>query len=290
MGDQERSIFEKSLNSNELLSLIEDFLIHRRVLLYRNVSSESLPVHDSLSDIVICGRDVLSFQAASDQQLLGSSILLASICIAVDHIGFVCETSYNMLRMQKMDSSMLTILHVFAYIAGAKYFTNGDHSVSMTVIKSLVTVLEREITSTETCYCRPLSVLQLGFPLCKDCPYSVGAVPMDEVVSLLIEKLHNYVLTNLSYKDLSEEIVFMNFEAPDSNETRKPSSDNEKIFSVKCGNCDVCGCHHKAGLSIAPDTVSCKTLFDLGDVLSLLELVAANMVSFSHSFCLCYYY
>ncbi|KAK1375650.1 hypothetical protein POM88_031843 [Heracleum sosnowskyi] len=257
IGDLERRcIFE-----NELLSLIEDFMIHRRVLLYCNVSSESLHVHDPIGDIVIGGGDILSFRAASDQQLLGSSVILASICVAVDHIGFVCGTSYNMLRMRKMDSSMLAILHVFAYIAGAKYFTNSDHSLSMTVMKSLVTVLEREISSTETSYCRPSSVLHLGFPPYKDCPYSVGALPMDAVVSLLTGKLHNYVLTNVS----------------NENRNKKPSSDDGKIFCVQRGNCDVPGCHHKAGLSISPDTVSCKTLFDLGEILSLLELVAANM-------------
>lgn len=264
IGDIERRcIFE-----NELRSLIKDFLIHRRVL-YCNASSESLG-HDPIGDIVISGGDILSFQAASDQQLLGSSIIFASICVAVDHVGFVCETSYNMLRMRKVDSLMLAILHVFAYIAGVKYITSSDHSLSMTVMKSLVTVLEREMASTETSYCRPLSVLQLAFPPYKDCPYSVGAVPMDVVVSMLIEKLRNYVLTN-------EETVYMNFDAPDSYENKNPSSDNGKIFCVQHGNCDVPGCQHKAGLFVSPDTLSCKTLLDLGEVLSLLELVAANM-------------
>ncbi|KAK1369136.1 hypothetical protein POM88_035228 [Heracleum sosnowskyi] len=232
MDDLETRSIEELLNLDELLSLIEDFLIHRRVLLHRDVLSESLPLYDPKSNIISSGGDMLSFQAASDQQLISASVVLTSICLAVDHIGFVCETSYNLLKMRKIDSSTLAILHVFAFISGAKYFTNCDHSLSMIVLKSLITFFEREMSST--------SVVQFGFPACKNCPYAVSAIPMDDVVSLLIEKLHNYVLSNVSFEDLKEATVYM----------------NDKV--VTCGTL-------------------CETLLYLGDVLSLLELLASNM-------------
>lgn len=268
MDDLETRSIEELLNLDELLSLIEDFLIHRRVLLHRNVLSESLPLYDPKSDTIVSGGDMLSYQAASDQQLISASVVLASICLAVDHIGFVCETSYNLLKMRKIDSSTLAILHVFAYISGAKYFTNCDHSLSMTVLKSLVTVLEREMSST--------SVAQLGFPPCKNCPYAGSAFPMDVVVSLLIKKLHNYVLSNVSYEDLRKATVYMNDEAPCSNENREPSSGDGEISCVQCGKFDV-SCSHKARMSTSSEAVSCGTLLYLGDVLSLLELLASNM-------------
>ncbi|XP_074333770.1 uncharacterized protein LOC141671422 isoform X2 [Apium graveolens] len=164
MDDLETRSIEELLNLDELLSLIEDFLIHRRVLIHRDdVLSESLPLYDPKSDIIVSDGDMLSFQAASDQQLISASVVLVSICLAIDDIGFVCETSYNLLKMRKIDSSTLAILHVFAYISGAKYLNNCDHSLSMTVLKSLVTVFEREMSST--------SVVQLGFPPCTNCPY-----------------------------------------------------------------------------------------------------------------------
>lgn len=265
MDDLETRSIEKLLNLDELLSLVEDFLIHRRVLLHCDVSSES-----SKSDIILSGGVMLSFQAASDKQLISASLVLASICVAVDHIGFVCETAYNMLKMRRIDSSALAILHVFAYISGAKYFTNCDHSLSMTVLKSLVAVLEREMSST--------CAVQHEFPPCKNCPYSVSAIPMDVVVSLLIKKLHNCVLSNVSFEDLRVTTVCMNDEAEVSNENRELSSDDGEIFCVQCGKFDVPCCSRKAKMSTSSEAVSCTLLY-LGDVLSLLELVASNMVN-----------
>lgn len=266
MDDLETKSVDELLNLDELLSLIEDFLIHRRVV-HCDVLSESLAVNDPKLDNNASGRNMLSFQAASDQQLISASLVLASICLAVDHIGVVCETSYNMLKMRRIDSSTLAILHVFAYISGDKYFTNCDYSLSMTVVKSLVNFLEREMSS--------ISAPQVGFPRCKNCPYSGNAIPMDIVVSLLIKKLHSYVLSNVSYEDLREATVYMNYEAPIGNENREPSSGDGENPQVQCHKFDV-PCSQKTRMS-----TSCRTLLYLGDVLSLLELVASIMVKFT---------
>ncbi|WOG84884.1 hypothetical protein DCAR_0104069 [Daucus carota subsp. sativus] len=262
MDDLETKSVDELLNLDELLSLIEDFLIHRRVV-HCDVLSESLAVNDPKLDNNASGRNMLSFQAASDQQLISASLVLASICLAFDHIGVVCETSYNMLKMRRIDSSTLAILHVFAYISGDKYFNNCDYSLSMTVVKSLVNFLEREMSS--------ISAPQVGFPRCKNCPYSGNAIPMDIVVSLLIKKLHSYVLSNVSYEDLREATVYMNYEAPIGSENREPSSGDGENPQVQCHKFDV-PCSQKTRMS-----TSCRTLLYLGDVLSLLELVASIM-------------
>lgn len=270
-----RRMFEELLNLDELLNLIEDFLVDRRVLVHGDVSSDSLLVIESRASIVLSdGNVILSFQAASAQQLVAAAIVLASLCAAIDHIGFVCEASYNIFKMQNIDSSTLAILHVFAYISGAKYFINNDYSLLVTVIKSLVTFLERAKMSTgSTSYCQSLIKVQLGFPPCYECPFSEGVVSMDVVVSLLMEKLDNYALSDVTYEDLIESIVFLNSKALDSKEKTKPCSG----LCVQYRNYDASLCLHKSGMATSPETDSDKTLSNLGDVLSLFELVASNM-------------
>ncbi|KAK1377363.1 hypothetical protein POM88_033556 [Heracleum sosnowskyi] len=77
---------------------------------------------------------------------------------------------------------------------------------------------------------------------------------MDVLVSGLIKKLHNHILSNVSYEDLRKETAaYMNEEAPGSNDNRD-SGDGE-----------------------ISEIVSCGTLLYLGDVISLLEHVASTM-------------
>ncbi|KAA8514821.1 hypothetical protein F0562_018000 [Nyssa sinensis] len=205
-----RSMFSELCHLDELLTLIEDFLIDRRVLVYNDVSSESSPVCDSRVKIFLNGVDIiLSFETALTHQLVAAGIVLASICAAVDHIGFICEASYNIVRPQKFDSSlMLTILHVFVYLCGSKYFTQNNYCLLMNVLKSLVMFLERENLLTDSAPSLPFPAEDWPeFPSCIKCAFSEGAVSMDIVILLLLEKLQNCAFSANMHQDLMESTI-----------------------------------------------------------------------------------
>lgn len=274
-----RRVFEELLNLDDLLNLIEDFLIERRVLVYVNVDPDALPVVDARATVILSDRIVLSFQVASAQHLIAAAVVLASICTAVDHIGFLCEASYNIFKMQKIDSSMLDILHVFAIISGAEYLRTREYSLLMTVIKSLVTFLERENLPTgSTWCCQALFKGQPGVPPFNECPFADGVVSMEEVVSLLIGKLHNYASSDFTNEGLVESIVLLDSKAVDGKEKSKSWSGDGQILCAQCRKCDASFCLHKTQKSCSVESDSDGTLFHLGDVLSLVELVASNMV------------
>ncbi|KAI8029638.1 hypothetical protein LOK49_LG01G00030 [Camellia lanceoleosa] len=284
MSDVEtRSAFTELCFFGELLVLVEDFLLDRRVLVCSNVSSESLPKSGSTVNILLNEEEIiLSHGMAPTHQLVAGAIVLASICATTDHIGFLCEASYNIFRMQNLDtSSMLTVLHVFAHMCGSKYFNLADYSLLMTVMKSLVTFLEREKVSSDYIYCIPSAdEVRSELPLCTKCPFSKGAVSMDIVISMLFEKLQNHVLSIVVHQDLMESVNSLNFE-PDAlsrNEKIKKTSGHEGAFGIFSMNCSGSSCLNKFGM---PTTHSNSTvdenLCHFTDVLSLVELVACNM-------------
>ncbi|KAL5709092.1 hypothetical protein ACHQM5_019816 [Ranunculus cassubicifolius] len=80
----------------------------------------------------------------------------------------------------------LTMLHVFALVCGSAYLNLRSHSLVMSVIRCIVTLLERDI-GTET-LTTPL------FHPCAECVFSKGVeVAVDKISSLLLEKLQECV-------------------------------------------------------------------------------------------------
>lgn len=196
-----RTKFAKICDLEELITLIRNFLIDGEILVCNtDTSSETLSLPHS---------------KASLHELVVAAVLLASVCEAFDRIEFISELSYTIFRITSF--STMTLLHVFAYVCGEKLLSCGDCNLIMTVIKSLVTHCEQKKVSP-------------GFPSCAKCPFSTGAVSMEELASLLLKKL----------SDCSKHMFGMT---------------TYKSFTV-------------------PD----DTLSDLGDVLSLLELLATKMV------------
>ncbi|GJT27653.1 hypothetical protein Tco_0907928, partial [Tanacetum coccineum] len=200
ISDEEiRTMFTKVCHLDELLTLIQSFLIDGRVLRPVDIISETLPSPDS---------------KASLHQLVLGAVLLASVCAAFDCIDFIVETSFTISSITS--SSTLIFLHVFAYVCGEKLLAHGDYSLIMTVVKSLVAYCERENLSP-------------GFPQCAKCPFSDGAVSMEELALLLLKQLSGCSMNNL------------------------------RMTTYKS------------------DTVPDDSLSNLGDVLSLLELLASKM-------------
>ncbi|CAI9275635.1 unnamed protein product [Lactuca saligna] len=170
MSDVEtRSIFEKVCNLDDLITLIQEFIINERVVIHSDINPESLSSSDS---------------KASLQQLVIGAVFLASICVAFDRIDSICETSYTISHITTPSTS--TFLHIFGYICGEKLLSQvGDYSLIMTVVSSLVTYHEKENPSSS----------------CAKCPFLIGAVSMEEVASLLLNKLKS---TTVSDGDLSD--------------------------------------------------------------------------------------
>ncbi|XP_060203116.1 uncharacterized protein LOC132631555 isoform X2 [Lycium barbarum] len=136
-----RRVFVESCNLYDVLSLMEDFLLHGKLLVHA-ASSDSKLASDSGINLILDGRSIsLCKQPAPTQLLLIGGILLASVCAAVDHVGFVCEASCNILMMLRSDA--LNFLHVFAYLCGSKYFTSKEYGLAMTVMKSLVMLIHK---------------------------------------------------------------------------------------------------------------------------------------------------
>lgn len=231
MSDAEgRRIFSEFGCLDESLSLLEDFLIHGRVFVCMDASSKMMVECHSRN--ILLDDMHISHRPASADELVAGSIVLASLCAAFDHIGFICETSYNFLQIRRLNRSLvLTILHVFAYLGGEKFFNFSNYNL-VTVMKSIVTFLEGDRLSDSAGSCIP-SVSNLGNELCPcvRCPFSEDAVSVDTATSLLLESLKkNAFLGPVSQDELE--------------------------------------CNSNSNLTVC----------NLSDLLSLVELVASNMV------------
>ncbi|WCJ34296.1 maternal effect embryo arrest 22 [Euphorbia peplus] len=276
MSDVEaRSLFMDFCFTDGLLGLFEDFLLNGQLVLHTGVSSEASSECDARMSAFLDGVNIsLSYEPASSDQVLAGSCILALICTAVDRIELIWEASYNLLRSHKYDNNvLLTILHIFANFSGKKFFSSKEYSLTMTVVKSIVTNLEREIPSvTSTCH-SSLPEPKVWFHPCVECPFD--AVSKDTALLVLSEKLHSYAHITLHQMDVgslsNSQDVYCNYN------TKYNTSETE----VSCGidvNCDA-SCVLSA--SVMPtahfNSVGSGTLCELSDVLSLVELLACYM-------------
>lgn len=245
----------------ELLAVIEDFLLQRKVLVCGDVSAESEILRTSKLNLTLNGNAImLSEVVASAHLLVAGGSLLASLCSAFDHIGFVCEVSSNIIRMQKFNPAvMLAVLHSFAHICGSKYLTLQQYSVAMTVVKSLVMFLEKQTLSTDSSSFFPSDVENPSkFWLCSNCPFSEGGVSMEDVALLLLENLQKLCRSESWPQD---SLALVNLLGP-------------REWSHEEGTEEVSGLREAAPLSSTSDENFC----DFIDILSLVEVLASFMV------------
>ncbi|KAJ4702918.1 putative Maternal effect embryo arrest 22 [Melia azedarach] len=259
-----RSVFDK-LCLDELLGLIEDFLVDGEIMQCTNVSSETMNRCDSKINIFLDGVNVtLSVEAASAAQLVAGSIILASISAATDQIGFICEASYNIFRMRQSDTSLvLMILHIFAYLGGEKIFTSRKYYLTMTMLKSVITCLEGGCLSVGACSSISSSEVRAKFHPCAECPFSKDAVSVEIAMSLLLEKLWSYAVSGT-----------MNL-LPHEDQAEQSFPDPYCLRDVNCGaSCLLNKCEMP---SFQSNAVVDMTLCHATDVLSLVELLAYIM-------------
>ena len=203
MSDVEiRTLFAELGCLDELLSLIENFLTDGCVGVFEDLSF-GLPIEcDSRVNILVDDSNLpLSPIPVSAEQLVAGSIILASICGVLDRVGFICETSYSILRTRRFSNSLiLTILHIFAYFSGGQFFNLGDYSLMMTVLKSMVRNLEGLSSSGAPVSCISLvNDTPSAFYPCVECPFSGDVMSMDTVTSILLEKLRTDDILEAKY-------------------------------------------------------------------------------------------
>ncbi|KAM6551821.1 hypothetical protein CsatB_001629 [Cannabis sativa] len=193
MSDMEvRRLFAELGCLDELFSLIENFLMDECAKVYDDLSFEFPVKCDSRvqSSLDVSDRSLFPVPASAEL-LVAGSIILASICAAVDRIGFICETSYSILRARRLNNSLkLSILHIFAYLGGDQFFSLSDYSLMMTVLKSLVRDIERLGSSDASDSCNSLMIdTRSAICPCVKCPFSGDVMSVETVTSFLLGKL-----------------------------------------------------------------------------------------------------
>uniref|UniRef100_A0A7N0T0U1 Uncharacterized protein n=1 Tax=Kalanchoe fedtschenkoi TaxID=63787 RepID=A0A7N0T0U1_KALFE len=95
-----------------------------------------------------------------------------------DKIDFIHLLSYNLYRLHKRNSILvLSVVHIFAQLAGRKFLTSTSNSLLTSVVKSLVLVLENSHSP------------------CSKCPLSEEVVSLDAVIFMLSERLQSLMET-----------------------------------------------------------------------------------------------
>ncbi|PNY04429.1 protein TRANPARENT TESTA 12-like [Trifolium pratense] len=180
----------------------------------------------------------------------------------------------DILRFCKLDSVMpLTILHIFVYLSGQKFFDVDNVGLVVTVLKSLVMLLEDESLSDVTAPCLP-SINQPHNEFCTSasCPFLEGTESINAIACLLLEEIKNCWPQGMKQVDLSDSGLM-------------PGNDNVGQWSNweadQCAtnkNNVVSGCLKKCLVSdTRPHALKNAILCHLSDMLSLVELVANKM-------------
>ncbi|XP_061342808.1 uncharacterized protein LOC133288977 isoform X2 [Gastrolobium bilobum] len=274
MSDAEtRILFLENYSFHELLGLIGDFLIEGKVIANNILPAETLSDCDLRTNDFLDYVDKVSSGVASSEQLVAGSIILASLCAATDHVGFMREASYDILRLCKWDSLMvLTMLHIFAYMGGEKFFDMHNFGLMVTVLKSLVMFLEGGSQSVATACFPSINQLHNEFCTTTKCPFSEGSESIDVVACLLLEEIKNCWLQGVKRVDLSDSRLISD------NDNAGHWSNQEAVQCVINKKYDAPFCLKKFLISAAqPDALKNVTFCYLSDILSLLELVASKM-------------
>ncbi|KAG2309050.1 hypothetical protein Bca52824_028798 [Brassica carinata] len=186
----------------ELLSLLQDLLSEQRV--WYSAKSSGITVFDLSIPVTMNGENVALFRRiALIDHLVAGSAILAAICTVVDRVGFIREASFEILHKHSHDKTSvpLTILHVFAHIAGEKMMSSSDHDVSNAVLKSVVMFLEeKHFDSVE-------GNAELH-PGKNKCPFSDRSSSLEAMASMLMEIIQEFTQSNTLHQSLTEKTKF----------------------------------------------------------------------------------
>ena len=182
----------------ELLSLLQDLLSEQRVL-YSAKSSETTESEFSIP-VTLNGENVALFsRVALIDHLVAGSAILAAICTVVNREELIHEAAFEILHSHSHEKTPipLTILHVFAYIAGEKLMSSSDRDISTSVLKSIVMFLENIHFGTV----EGNSKLHPGK---NKCPFSDKSSSLEAMGSMLMEIVHEFAHSNTVHQSLIE--------------------------------------------------------------------------------------
>ncbi|XP_010509703.1 PREDICTED: uncharacterized protein LOC104786076 [Camelina sativa] len=197
MADIEAGIMLSEI-SEELLALLQDFLSEQRVL--SSVKSSETSDSNLSIPVTFNGENIaLVSKNAPNDHLMAGSTVLAAVCTALDRTGYICEASFEILHKHSHENSsvLLTILHVFAYIAGDKMVSSTEHDLSIEVLKSIVMFLENRQFSTVDANAK----LHSGK---NKCPFSDRSSSLEAIAYKLMEILQEFTQSNTLHQSLTE--------------------------------------------------------------------------------------
>ncbi|KAL6616124.1 hypothetical protein ACP70R_038394 [Stipagrostis hirtigluma subsp. patula] len=246
-----------------LVSLIEDFLVNKEVVVWEKTGQKISDAvkYNNLDD----EGEQLSTKPATIDQFISACIMLASICLEVERTDVLLEVSYKVLLMGKSNLSWtLLALHVFGSICGDKFLFPNSCNFLMTAIRLVVLLLE----SKDPSLCPVSSYIQTNkpadLPSCTNCLFDVDTVSIDAFISSLLDELN---FCSLLWNNRAG-----------SNETiaRCSSRLGSSGLEANCG--EICSIFKQGKL--AQDSLSYPAGFDLcyfTELISLLELFGVYM-------------
>jgi hypothetical protein len=151
-----------SFTENNLLgsitSLLEDFLIFKRVLVFKN-------------------GDLCSTMSTTSQ-FISSCIMFALICTKTNQLDLIRGAAYKILLKGKSDISRALIsTHIIATICGKRLFGNKEERLLQNVLCSVVCHIEKGCTK------------DLGLAPCQQCPFKMDAAGAEGFVDSLLDEL-----------------------------------------------------------------------------------------------------
>ncbi|PKA51472.1 hypothetical protein AXF42_Ash002837 [Apostasia shenzhenica] len=251
-----------------LFSLMESFLIQREVLVIGNTKQHLSSSEDFLQNKfhLDVGSKCVTSNDVSINQFLAGCMILASVCVAAENIGYLLIVSFKLLRSGQEDISwILLALHVFAKICGNKFFNVDTDSFLLTTVISLVSHLERGIKSVSV-----PSKMVVVFSPCVQCPFATNALTMEELTGFLLDVLEDYSLCRTGCRSTGK--LSISLKGTDLG-NRSTSQDDH---GVHCSaSCVIFG-FRKLDESQS-DFSSHMALCHFTDVISLVELVGYYM-------------
>uniref|UniRef100_A0A453FLB3 Maternal effect embryo arrest 22 n=2 Tax=Aegilops tauschii subsp. strangulata TaxID=200361 RepID=A0A453FLB3_AEGTS len=253
----------KSNHLDVLVSLIEDFLVNKEVMV-----CDKMGVRNSVA-IKYCHLDdetgiQVSTKPATVNQFISACILLASICVKVERLDVVLEVSYRVLQMGKLNLSWTMLaLHVFGSVCGDKLRFLKSCNLLMTTVRLVVLLLE----STDTSSCLVSSYIQsnrpTAFPSCTQCVFDVDTVSIDVFISSLLDELDLCALSWNNHANSNEAI------------TRHSSHSGSSGLEINCG--ESCNISKQAKFTEDTNYPAERDLCYFTEIISLLELFGNYM-------------
>lgn len=280
-----RSLFTELLCLDELLALVEDFILDGRVLSCTDASFETSSEGVLRVNCPIDGVNrTLSLAPASTNYLIAGSCILASISKGVNRIGLLWEVSYNILRICRYESSLvLTVVHIFAHIGGDQFFSLEGYPTLMAVLKSIITHLEVGGSLDAATFTPSKRNCRTEFDKCGNCPFSVEVMSMPMVASLLLQLIQNNVSIEIMAEDLENLTSSLNPESlcktNIANQIPSKNSSGKEVHPTLYLDGHASCCLTKSRVSDDESrSLFNPTLCDVTDAISLVELLACYMV------------